>query len=170
MKADEDSSGWGRKLTSTVSVAPLAEPSSNDGWVRKNPPEETNSSPSEPMEDPDALRESQYLTGIVLPYHDRHREEKPHWYLEISREPCQVNSHNEAIGLGSFYKRQPYDYTKDELNLPQGHEDRIRTADLLPANRKWCADEDDDSVRPTDWLKRTLEAHPALDRSFGPGT
>jgi hypothetical protein len=169
MKADEDSSGWGRKLAISVFATPLAKPGSNDGWVRKNSPEETNSSPSEPREGLDALRESQYPTGIVLTYHDRHWEEKPRWYLEISRDPHQVNSCNEAIGLGSFYNCQPYDYTNDELNLPQGHEDCIRTANLLPADRKQHADEDDDSVLPTDWLECTAEAHPSLDWSFGPG-
>jgi hypothetical protein len=81
-----------------------------------------------------------------------------------------MNSHNEAIGLDSFYKCRPYNYTDDELNLPQGHEDCICTVDLLPVDRKWHADEDDDSVHPTDWLERTAEAHPTLDRSFGPGT
>ena len=74
----------------------------------------------------------------------------------------QVNSCNEVIGLGSFYKRRPYDYIDDELNLPQGHEDHICTVDLLPVNRKH-PDEDDDSVHPTDWLE-------CLYRSFGPGT
>jgi hypothetical protein len=88
-KADEDSSEWVRNPTITVSVVPLAEPSSDDGWVRKKKTEETKSSPSEPTEDPDALRESRYATSIVLPYHDRHREEKPCWYLNISREPRQ---------------------------------------------------------------------------------
>ena len=82
MKADKDSSGWGRKLMSTVSITPLAEPSSNNGWGRKNPPEETNSSPSEPMEDPDALRESQYLTGVVLPHYDRRKN-----YVGTSKSP-----------------------------------------------------------------------------------
>ena len=51
-----------------------------------------------------------------------------------------MNSSNEAIGLGSFFERRPYDYTKDELNLPQGHEDRIRMVDLLPIDRKLCTD------------------------------
>jgi hypothetical protein len=170
MKADMNSSAWGRKPTSTVFVILLAEPSSDDGWVRNPPPKEINSSLSEPTEDPDALRESGYATSIVLPYYDRHREEKPRWYLEISRESCQVNSCNEAIGLDLFYKCRPYKYTVDELNLPQGHEDRVCTVDLLPVDRKWHADEDNDSVRPTDWLERTAEAHPTLDRSFGPGT
>ena len=81
-----------------------------------------------------------------------------------------MNFHNKAIGLGSFFKCRPYDYTNDELNLPQGHEDRIRMVDLLPANRKRCEDENDGSVRPTDWLEHTAEAHPALDQSYGPGT
>ena len=44
-----------------------------------------------------------------------HRKENPRWYLEISREQRQVNSHNKAIGLGSFFKLWPYDYTNDEL-------------------------------------------------------
>jgi hypothetical protein len=77
-------------------------------------------------------------------------KEKPRWYLEITREPRQVNSRNEAIGLGLFYKRWPYNYTDNELNLPQGHEDYIRTVDLLPIDRKQRADDDDDSVCPTD--------------------
>ena len=121
---------------------------------------EINSSLSEPTEDLDALRESRYATSIVLPYYNRHMEEKLCWYLEISREPRRVNSRNEAIGLGSFYKRWQYDYTNNELNLPQGHEDRMRTVDLLPVDRKQHADEDNDSICPTDWLEHTAEAHP----------
>ena len=81
-----------------------------------------------------------------------------------------MNSHNEAIGLGSIFKHRAYDYTDDELNLPQGHEDRICMFDLLSADRKRCKDADDDSVLPTDWLERITEAHPSPDRSFGPGT
>ena len=72
--------------------------------IGKNP-EETESSPSQLTKDLDVLLESQYRTGIVLPHYARHREEKPRWYLEISREPRQVNSHNKTIGLGSFFKR-----------------------------------------------------------------
>ena len=137
---------------------------------QENPPEETNSSLPKPTEDPDALRESRYATGIVLPYHDRHREEKLRWYLKISREPRHMNSCNEAIGLGLFYKHQLCNYTDDELNLSQGHEDCICMVYLLPVDRKQCAEEEDDSVHPTNWLERTAEAHPALDQSFGPGT
>ena len=41
--------------------------------------------------------------------------------------------------------------------------------DLLPADRKWHEDEDDDSVLPRDWLECTSETHPSLDWRFGPG-
>ena len=46
----------------------------------------------------------------------------------------------------------------------------MKMVDLLPANRKRRKDEDNDSVLPTDWLECTVEAHPSLDQSFGPGT
>ena len=66
-----------------------------------------------------------------------------------------MNTQNEAIGHGSFFKCWPYDYTDEEMNLPQGHEDRIRTVNLLPYDRKRCEDDDNDSVLPTDWLEHT---------------
>jgi len=160
----------GKKIHEHSFRCSLAEPSNNDGCGRKNPLEETNSSLSESTEDPDALRESQHLTGIVLPHYNRHSEETPRWYLEISRDPCQVSSHNEAIGLGSFFKCQPYDYTDNELNLPQGHEDHIHMVDLLPTDRKRREDEDDASDVPTDWVEHTEATHHSLSRSFGPGT
>jgi hypothetical protein len=82
-----------------------------------------------------------------------------------------VNEQNEAVRLSLFFKRVPYDYTDEELNLPQGHVDRIRTVDLTPEDRKRREDADDDSVLPTDWLERTAELHHAgLDHCFGPGT
>jgi len=56
------------------------------------------------------------------------------------------------------------------MNLPQGHEDRIRMIDLLPDDRKRHEQEDDDSVLPTDWLEHTGEASLALDHNFGKGT
>jgi hypothetical protein len=42
--------------------------------------------------------------------------------------------------------------------------------DLTPEDRKSCEDANDDSVLPTDWLERTAELHPSLDRTFGPKT
>ena len=124
-KATQDSSEWGRKPATRTNVIPLAEPHGNDGWGRKNPPEEVKSSPRSPSEDADALLESRYAINVVLPHHDRHRNEPPHWYLEITREPHQVGAQNNAIGLGSFFKRRSYDYTDEEFNLPQGHVDHI---------------------------------------------
>ena len=105
-----------------------------------------------------------------MPYEDRHSQQKPCWYLEASLEPRQMNTQNQAIGHGSFFKRRAYDYTNNELNLPHGHKDRLRTVDLLPADRQCCEQDDDNSVLPSDWLECTGELHPALDRSFGPGT
>jgi hypothetical protein len=68
------------------------------------------------------------------------------------------------------FKHPPYDYTKDKLNLPQGHEDLVRMADLLPADRAHCKEDDDNSILPSDWLEGTGELHTVLDCSFGPGT
>ena len=81
-----------------------------------------------------------------------------------------MNSQGKAIGHGSFFKCWPYDYTDEEMNLPQGHEDCIRMVNLLPADRKRCEQDDDVSVLPTDWLKHTADASLALDCSFSPGT
>ena len=81
-----------------------------------------------------------------------------------------MNTQNKAIGCGSFFKCQPYDYTDEEINLPQGHEDCICMVDLLPTNRQHHEQEDDNSFLPTDWLECTRELHPAFDHSFGPGT
>ncbi len=105
-----------------------------------------------------------------MPYADRHSQHKPRWYIEASRKPCQINSQGEAIGLGSFFNRRPFDYTDEEMNLPQGHEDCICTIDLLPTNRECHKQDDDDSVLPTDWLECTGEASLALDHDFRKGT
>ena len=108
---------------------------------------------------------------FILPHHNRNSKNHPRWYLEISQEPRQVNEQNKAISLGSFFKRDAYDYTDEDLNLPQGHTDCIRTVNLLPEDRKHHEDADDDSVLPTDWLERTAELHHAgLDHCFGRGT
>jgi len=107
--ATQDPSGWGRKPAAEANIVPLAAPHSNDGWCRKNPPEETKSSPKKPSEDPDALLESHYANSVVLPHHDRHRNNPPSWYLELSREPHLVNTQNKAVGLGLFFKHRSYD-------------------------------------------------------------
>ena len=81
-----------------------------------------------------------------------------------------MNTQNKAVGLGSFFKHRSYDYTDEELNLPQGHADRIRirTIDLTPEDRKHGEDANNDSVLPTNWLERTAELHPSLDLTSGP--
>jgi hypothetical protein len=116
------------------------------------------------------MMRAQEATPIVLPYEDRHRADKLHWYLEASREPREINTQNEAIGHGLFFERHPYDYTDEEFNLPQGHKDRIRTIDPLPVDRARCKEDDDDFILPTDWLECTGKLHRSLDQSFGPET
>ena len=81
-----------------------------------------------------------------------------------------MNTQNQAIGHGSFFKRRPYDYTDDELNLLQGHKDCIRTVDLLPKDVQCHTEVDDDSMLATDWLEQTGELRPSLDVSFRKGT
>jgi hypothetical protein len=171
VKDERNPGKWGRKPATKENVVPLAESHGNDGWGKKNPPEEMKSSPQKTSDDIDAMLAARCADTFILPHHDRHRNDPPRWYLKISREPCQVNEQNEAVGLGSFFKRVPYDYTDEELNRPQGHVDRIRTVDLTPEDRKRSEDADDDSVLPTDWLERMAELHHAgLDHCFGPGT
>ena len=123
-----------------------------------------------PPEDRQALEWSQQVHHIIMPLEDRHGKQKPHWYLEASCKPQQMNTQNEAIGCGFFFKRWPYDYTNKEFNLPQEHEDRICMVDLLPADRHRSKQEDNNSSLPTDWLEHTGELHPTLDLSFSPGT
>ena len=171
MKDEENPNGWGRKTAAKGNVVTLE---TNDGWGRKNPPEESKPAPAPPQRTPEiaaAIQAAARGDKFVLPHHDRHRDDPPRWYREISRAPRQVNDQNDAIGLGSFFKRDPYDYTDEELNLPQGHADRIRTVDLLPEDRKRREDADDDSILPSDWLERTAELHRAgLDHCHGVGT
>ncbi len=177
--SEDDPRQWERKPPAVASAhgngaSTVASASSNnDGWTRKTSPAKTPSPPPEDKMTPEdlaMLRLSKEERQIIMPYADRHSQHKPRWYVEASREPCQINSQGEAIGLGSFFNRRPFDYTDEEMNLPQGHEDRIRTVDLLPEDRKRREQEDDDSVLPSDWLERTAEISFALDHDFGKGT
>jgi hypothetical protein len=70
---------------------------------------------------------------------------------------------------GLFLKHRPYDYTNDESNLLQGHDDHICTVDLLPTDRARREEDDNNSILPSDWLECTGEIHNLLDLSFGPG-
>ena len=144
----------------------------DDGWTRKSLPENLGNreSPPKPKFDIHAMMKVREVTPIILPYKDRHRADKPCWYLEASREPHQINSQHEAIGCGSFFKHCPYDYPNEEFNLLQGHKDCIYMINLLPVDRARHEEDDDDSILPTDWLERTGKLHHSLDQSFGPGT
>jgi hypothetical protein len=177
--SEDDPRQWERKPSTVATthgnvMSTVASASSNnDGWTRKTSPAQTSSSPPESKMSPQdlaVLRLLQEERQIVMPYADRHSQHKPRWYFEASGEPCQINSQGKAIGHGSFFNRRLFDYTDEEMNLPQGHEDRIRMADLLPEYKKRREQDDNDSVLPTDWLERTGKISFALDHEFGKGT
>ena len=175
----DDPCQWERKPSTAASVhrngmstVALA-PSDNDCWTRKTSPERTPSPPPQSKSSPEeitALRPSQKEHQMVMPYADRHSQQKPRWYIEASCEPRQINYQGKAIGLGSFFKRRLFDYTNEEMNHPQGHDDCIRMIDLLPSDRECHKQDDDDSVLPIDWLEHTGKISLALNHSFGKRT
>jgi hypothetical protein len=159
--SEADPSQWGCKPSAAASahgqctnnVFSVTTASNDNSWTRKSPPEcESPPKRKTPPEDLDALEQLQQAHHIFMPYEDRHSQQKPCWYLEASCEPRQMNTQNQAIGHGSFFKCRAYDYTDNKLNLPQGHKDCVCTVDLLPADRQRCEQNDDDSVLPSDWL------------------
>jgi len=82
---------------------------------------------------------------------------------EIVRKPIQRDPNGKAIGRGSFWQRQPFDYSNREQDLPKTHSDRIHTHVLTLADRtKLCAKDDvsvdsrnSDRERASDWEMRT---------------
>ena len=137
-----------------------------DGWERKYPPEGLLQTSHSPVVNPDAVHCSQERHALILPYHYHWRQEKLLWYLEASREPRPTNSHSQAIGRGSFFKHQPHDYTSEERDLPQGHEDHICTVDLLPKDVQRRPEADDNTMLVGNRVECTEELHPSLDISF----
>ena len=45
-------------------------------------------------------------------------------------------------------------YTCEEYYAPQGHKDRVRTADLMPEDTIHYELKDDDSLKASDWRER----------------
>ena len=83
------------------------------------------------------------------------------WLDEVARAKVKRNKNGKAKGFGSWYDRKPGDYSKAELEAPQGHLDRVRTADLRPEHRAERELTDDDSHKPSDWGDRT-SVNPAI--------
>jgi hypothetical protein len=82
---------------------------------------------------------------------------------ESVRKPIQRDPNGKAIGTGSFWLRQPFDYSDRERDLPQKEFDRVRTQDLTFTDRQRRCAQDDVSVdsnrpeheKPSDWQIRT---------------
>ena len=74
---------------------------------------------------------------------------------EFVRKPILRDSNGKAIGRGSFWRREPFDYSDYERDLPQGDYDRIRSQDLTVADRILRDEADDISVQSSDWKWRT---------------
>ena len=131
---EDDTSQWGHKTSAAASAHSqsadnvVSATMANTMMVGLESPPECKT----PPEDRQALEWSQQVHHIVMPYKDRQSQQKPHWFLEASCEPRQMNTQNEAIGHGSFFKCWPYDYTNKEFSLPQGHEDHIRMVNSIP--------------------------------------
>jgi len=99
-------------------------------------------------------------------------------FVPLSRKAC-VNPilrgpNGKAIGTGSFWLRQPFDYSKYERDLPQKDFNRVRTQDLMFADcQRRCAS-DDVSVdsdnceheKPSDWQMRIGVKMSTKDHTF----
>ena len=55
--------------------------------------------------------------------------------------------------------REPFKYTRHELDLEQGHKDRVRTADCMHNDQRRRRGFRDDSQEPSDWKDRTSLSH-----------
>ena len=68
---------------------------------------------------------------------------------EFVRKPILRDSNGKAIGHGSFWRREPFDYSDYERDLPHTDYDRIRTLDLTFADRQRQVAADNVSVHST---------------------
>ena len=58
-------------------------------------------------------------------------------------------------GFGSWYMREPGQYSKSERLAEQGNPDRIRTADFQDENKLEHELADNNLLKESDWLDRT---------------
>jgi len=68
----------------------------------------------------------------------------------IVRKPIHRYPNGKAIGRGSFWHRQPFDYADRERDLPKTHADHIRTQDLMFTDRTMRCTKDDVSISSRD--------------------
>ena len=76
------------------------------------------------------------------------------WHSEMARGKAERRD-GKVHGYGSWYQRQPHDYSHSEFVAKQGHPDRVRTADCDPVDKLYREEQDDDSAKSSDWRERT---------------
>lgn len=72
-------------------------------------------------------------------------EQSARWHRESGCERSKRNSKGEALGFGSWMNRLPGNYSRNEFQVPQGHDDRVRTADCHRVDQLTRQAEGDDS-------------------------
>ena len=77
------------------------------------------------------------------------------WTKEKNCPACALDDKNKKAGFGNWCKRAYNDYTCEEFYAAQGHDDRVRTADLFPEDAIKREITDDDSLLDSDWHERT---------------
>ena len=82
----------------------------------------------------------------------------------MARGKARTDRDGIRIGFGSFYKRCPGIYSREELNAKQGHANRVRTVDLIPEHKLARKQDGNDSEKESDWLDRTA-IDPELHRA-----
>jgi len=80
---------------------------------------------------------------------------RPRWKDEMNRGKKKESKKNKPKGFGSFYMREPGQYSMSELLAEQSHRDHVRTADLRLGDRAERELADDDSMKESDWFDRT---------------
>ena len=68
------------------------------------------------------------------------------WNSEKPRTENSLDEQDKKVRFGSWYNRKYDDYTCEEMYVPQGHKDRVRTADLPPEDAMDRKIRDDDSI------------------------
>ena len=135
----------------------------------KTPDEEKEEGHIQASDDMDAgLHSKEEFVKFRLANMDEFLEAKKKQHIcvfiqKIARKPIHRDPNGKAIGRGSFWQRQPFDYSNRERDLHKTHPDRICTQDLAFSDcTKRCAKydvsvdiRDPDRERDSDWEVRT---------------
>ena len=83
------------------------------------------------------------------------KKKEPRWKKEKKRIEPYIDGMGQIVGLGLWYMRRPYNYSRSERDAKQGDKDRVRTIDCHPSDQARRRAMRDDSEEPSDWKDRT---------------